>query len=192
MEVLETVLDESTDPIFNILEDGTYRYVNPAFSTPFGRTPGEVIGRRIWDLFTREEAEKRMAVVARAFATAQPVVFDVRVPTADGDTYYITSVKPILDASGCVTSVVCISKNITERKREEEERLAMIRTLQAALDEVRVLSGLLPICSHCRKVRDDKGYWTQIEEYVRTHSKADFTHGICPDCRALWFPETRP
>jgi hypothetical protein len=113
------------------------------------------------------------------------------VPTPGGDTYYITSVKPILDASGRVTSVVCISKNITERKQVEEERVGMIRTLQSALHEVRVLSGLLPICAHCKKVRDDRGYWTQIEEYVRSHSQADFTHGICPDCKSLWFPETR-
>ena len=112
-EVLEAVLGESTDPIFNILEDGTYRYVNQAFSGPFGRTPDQVVGRRIWDLFTPDEAAKRMAVVCRAFASGQPVVFDVRVPTAAGDTFYITSVKPVLDSAGKVLSVVCTSKDIT-------------------------------------------------------------------------------
>jgi PAS domain S-box-containing protein len=189
MEVLEVVLDESTDPIFNILEDGTYRYVNRAFSGPFGREPEEVIGRRIWDLFAPEEAKKRMKVVQQAFATRQAIVFDVRVPTAAGDTFYITSVKPILDPGGRVTSVVCMSKNITERKKVEAEREELIRRLQTALQEIHTLSGLLPICAHCKRIRDGHGHWTQIEQYIRSHSQADFTHGVCPDCSRDFFPE---
>lgn len=187
--VLEAVLDESTDPIFNILEDGTYRFVNKAFCRPLGRTPGEVIGLRIWDLFSPEEAEKRMAVVRQAFATGQTIDFDVRVPTATGNRFYITSVKPLLDAVGAVASVVCISKDITLRKQMELEREDLIRSLQAALEEVRSLSGLLPICSHCKKIRDDDQSWIHIEQYIRDHSEASFTHGICPDCHRTHFPE---
>jgi len=189
LEVLEAVLDESTDPIFNILEDGTYRFVNKAFSRPLGREPGEVIGRRIWDLFPSDEAEKRMAVVRRAFATGQTIVFDVRVPTAAGDRFYITSVKPLVDAEGPVASVVCISKDITQRKHLELEREELIRNLQTALEEVRSLSGLLPICSHCKKIRDAQQAWVHIEQYIREHSDASFTHGICPDCHRSHFPE---
>jgi PAS domain S-box-containing protein len=191
LQVLETVLDESTDPIFCILEDGTYRYVNRAFTAPFAREPEEVIGLRIYDLFSLEEAEKRMTVVRRAFASAETIVFEVRVPMArGGDHFYLTSVKPIQDAGGRVVSVVCISKDITDRKRVELEREQVIRELQTALAQVRTLSGLLPICSSCKNIRDDKGYWIQIEEYVRCHTEADFTHGICPDCRGRLYPET--
>lgn len=190
MQVLETVLDASTDPIFSILEDGTYQYVNEAFSGAFGKRPGEVIGLRIWDLFGRDEAERRMAVVRKVFTTAEAIVFDVRVPTPAGDTFYITSVKPILDPAGRVTTAVCISKDITKRKRQERDREDLIQRLQAALHQVKTLSGLLPICSHCKKIRDDSGYWTQIEQYIREHSKAEFTHGICPECVESHFSET--
>jgi hypothetical protein len=69
------------------------------------------------------------------------------------------------------------------------EREELIRSLQAALQDVRTLSGLLPICAHCKKIRDDDGYWTQIESYIRDHSGIDFTHGICPDCAREWFHE---
>lgn len=55
-------------------------------------------------------------------------------------------------------------------------------TMQEALSKVKVLSGMLPICASCKKIRDDKGYWNQIEAYIRTHSEADFSHGICPEC----------
>ena len=59
----------------------------------------------------------------------------------------------------------------------------MIRDLQKALSEVKKLSGFLPICASCKKIRDDKGYWNQVEVYIRDHSEAQFSHGICPDCK---------
>ena len=68
-------------------------------------------------------------------------------------------------------------------RRETEARLELLnRKLQTALDEVKTLSGLLPICAWCKKIRDDAGYWQQIENYIKAHSDAQFTHSICPDC----------
>jgi K+-sensing histidine kinase KdpD len=69
-------------------------------------------------------------------------------------------------------------------RQAKRERERLVSELQAALREVKTLSGLLPICTHCKKIRDDKGYWSQIELYIRDHSNADFTHGICPECAA--------
>jgi len=75
------------------------------------------------------------------------------------------------------------------RQRAEAEREQVILELQRALAEVKALSGMLPICSSCKKIRDDQGYWNQIETYIASHSEAQFTHGICPDCIGLLFPE---
>ncbi|MCK5165624.1 MAG: PAS domain S-box protein, partial [Desulfobacula sp.] len=75
-----------------------------------------------------------------------------------------------------------IAIDITNRKQSEEEREKLIGELQAALAEIKKLSGLLPICAHCKKIRDDKGYWNNLEEYIQTHSDAEFSHGICPEC----------
>jgi AmiR/NasT family two-component response regulator len=61
--------------------------------------------------------------------------------------------------------------------------------LQDALDQVKQLQGMLPICAHCKKVRDDDGYWHQIESYIRAHSEAVFSHGICPDCFKVLYPD---
>lgn len=63
-----------------------------------------------------------------------------------------------------------------------EERERLIRDLQEALDRVKTFSGFLPICASCKKIRDDKGYWNQIEQYIREHSEAEFTHSYCPEC----------
>jgi transcriptional regulator with GAF, ATPase, and Fis domain len=77
------------------------------------------------------------------------------------------------------------------RKRIEEERESLITELQKALSEVKTLSGLLPICSSCKSIRDDSGYWNQIEAYIRDHSEAEFSHGLCPECMKRLYPEYR-
>lgn len=64
-----------------------------------------------------------------------------------------------------------------------------ITELKEALTRVKVLSGLLPICASCKKIRDDEGYWNQIESYIRDRSDADFSHGICPECKEKLYPE---
>lgn len=76
-----------------------------------------------------------------------------------------------------------------DRDNLEETVKHRTRELQAALDNVKTLSGLVPICSECKKVRDDDGYWSQIEVFIRDHSNADFSHGMCPDCAAKLYPE---
>jgi len=80
-------------------------------------------------------------------------------------------------------------RNITERKRIEEEREKLIHELQDALANIKTLRGLLPICSYCKKIRDDKGYWNRIESYIQDHSGAEFTHGMCPECLKKFYPD---
>jgi diguanylate cyclase (GGDEF)-like protein/PAS domain S-box-containing protein len=115
------LLDESSDPIFTFYPDGQYRYVNKAFADGVGRNLNEIIGKKIWDVFPKNEADKRYAAVKWVFENGITKVIEVRVPRPDGDTYYLTTVKPILDSQNAVASVICISKEITERKRMEQE-----------------------------------------------------------------------
>lgn len=79
-------------------------------------------------------------------------------------------------------------RDVTERSHAARERERLIRELQQTLAEVKTLSGLLPICSGCKKIRDDQGYWTQLEHYFHQRSGAQFTHGLCPDCIRKYFP----
>ena len=80
-------------------------------------------------------------------------------------------------------------RDITERKRAEDALRQEKDKLQGALDKVKTLSGMLPICSACKKIRDDKGYWNQIESYISSHSDVDFSHSICPGCVKKLYPE---
>jgi len=78
---------------------------------------------------------------------------------------------------------------ITERKKGDEQREQLISELTSALGQVKRLSGLLPICSYCKQIRDDQGYWNQIESYIRDRSDAEFSHGICPECAKKLYPD---
>ena len=176
------LLDESMDPTFSFYADGTYRYVNRAFAEGVGKPLNEIIGHKIWDVFDEDEADKRFAIVKRVFVEGKTEEVEVRVPLPSGDTYYLTTVKPIVNDRGVVETVICTSKNITQRKLAEEALKEKHHKLLEALKEIKILSGLLPICASCKKIRDDNGYWNQIESYINQHSEAEFSHSICPDC----------
>jgi PAS domain S-box-containing protein len=93
------------------------------------------------------------------------------------------------DANGQPAKTVFIIRDITERKKAEEEREKLILELRDAMSKIKIMSGMLPICASCKKIRDDKGYWNQIESYIKRHSEAEFSHSICPECAKILYPE---
>jgi YesN/AraC family two-component response regulator len=86
-------------------------------------------------------------------------------------------VKPVAERELEITLSIALY-----RQQIDKEKDRLLTDLQHALAQVKCLSGMLPICCRCKKIRDDRGYWQQIEDYVRQHSEADFTHGFCPEC----------
>ena len=83
---------------------------------------------------------------------------------------------------------VGIVRDISDRKQIEKEKEILISSLKKALDEIKTLKGIVPICAHCKKIRDDKGFWNHLEIYIQEHSEAEFSHGICPDCKKKLYP----
>ena len=106
-----------------------------------------------------------------------------------GDMYLSGSAGRLFDTKGNIVGAIESVRDITVRKHAEQEREELIIELKNALSKVRKLSGLLPICSCCKKVRDDKGYWNQIESFISKHSMAEFSHSICPECFRKLYPE---
>ena len=109
------------------------------------------------------------------------VVMGVRRPDA-AISWINVSAVPIISDSNKFEGVVGVFTDITDKRAAEEQRETLIVELKHAISQVKKLSGLLPICASCKKIRNDKGYWNEIEIYVREHSEADFTHGLCPGC----------
>src|SRR5512139_2855608 len=95
-------------------------------------------------------------------------------------------VEILFSALESCAETIMLERKIQEQAREKDE---LIARLQDALDNIKRLSGLLPICSSCKKIRDDKGYWNQIEKYIAEHSEAEFSHGICPECVKKLYPQ---
>lgn len=83
--------------------------------------------------------------------------------------------------------IIFLAGRMLDKKEKEQEEL--IKNLQDALREIKTLQGIVPICSFCKKIRDDKGFWSQVEFYISQHTEAEFSHGICPDCRKKHYPE---
>ena len=128
--------------------------------------------------------------VQQALDQRRPFVLLYRIRTRGGEEKWVWEKgRGVFDEAGGLLALEGFVTDITDRKRLEQDRERLIEQLQKALTEVRTLSGLLPICSSCKRIRDDQGYWQQIEGYLHDHSNLDFTHGICPECARRLYPD---
>ena len=85
--------------------------------------------------------------------------------------------------------IISVCKDITERNLASQERERFIAQLADSLSKVKLLSGMLPICASCKRIRDDRGEWSQVESYIKERSEASFSHGLCPECVEKLYPE---
>ena len=107
----------------------------------------------------------------------------------DGTVFPVSVISaPIIEEGEVIASVTAF-RDITDLKKIEKEKEMLITGLREALFTIRTLQGILPICASCKRIRDDKGSWTQIESYISKHSEAEFTHSICPECAEKLYPE---
>lgn len=153
---------------------------NPHFRKLTGYGEFELSGKTIYD-FSREGETTMRANVAALLASGKRA-FTERQYVRKGGEALIADVAAVAleDEAGPV--VFAVVHDVTDRKREAESRERLIAELEESAARVRTLSGLLPICASCKKIRDDAGYWTQIESYLHNHADVEFTHGICPTC----------
>lgn len=107
--------------------------------------------------------------------------------------FLVTTAVFFVSATGFFTGLADLAETIEKQKQKIEEHTAKLtranRELEAAMKEIKTLHGLLPICSGCKKIRDDKGYWQHVEHYVQHHTQAEFTHSLCPDCLKELYPD---
>jgi len=179
---------------------GRITFLNEFAQKFFGYAEEEIIGKNlIGTIVPQTESTGRDLTQMRKDLMLHPEKFknneneNIR---RNGERVWISwTNKAILDQHGNVTEILSVGNDITEHKQAEEERKILIqelqqalKELQAALAKVKTLSGLLPICASCKKIRDDSGYWKQIEAYIREHSDATFTHGLCPECVKKLYP----
>lgn len=159
------------------------RFANKAYMQWFGKSPAEMIGKITLPELLGPLYPKNRPFIEGALKGSRQT-FEREIPIPAGEVRYsLANYYPDL-VDGEVAGFFVHVADITAIKKLELQRERLIGELQAALGQVKTLKGLLPICAWCKNVRDDKGYWKQIEEYVAEHSDLSFTHGICQSCLA--------
>ena len=143
---------------------------------------GNHVGEHCYRAYQHRDTVCDDCAVYRSFLDGK-IHKDVRSVMTDKGTRYVEVTSSNLrDAAGNVIAGVEIVRDVTGRQLLEVEREKLIAGLREAFDKIKTLKGLIPVCAWCRKARNDKGYWDDLENYVREHTDADFTHGICPEC----------
>ena len=164
-------------------------WFNNSWLTFTGRTIEQEIGEGWAEGVYTDDLNSCTKIHLDAFAERRMFEMQYRLRRHDGQFRWIVEYGiPFNSTEGEFAGFIGYCFDITERKQAEAEREKLINELQEALAEIKTLSGLIPICSWCKKIRDDKGYWNILESYLSQHSEAQFTHGICPDCLAKLYP----
>jgi PAS domain S-box-containing protein len=171
---------------------GTLLQTNLALQEILGYTPADLSAMRLAAVTHPDDFGDEIELLNGATASRASPAYtaEKRYVRKDGGIVWAKLTATVIrDSTGAVLYGVGMIEDITQRVLAEKEREQLLCEIREALARVKTLSGLLPICSACKKIRDDQGYWTQVERYLMDHTDAQFSHGICPDCMKALYPE---
>ena len=192
MDVLRIVFNALNSTIGGFLitdKEGMITFVNPSFCKMFEYLPEEIMGKNAAELFSTKEIKSFSDVVTILDMSKDDTEEFIVVKRDNSSLIVEVSASNVLSVTGEIIGRMGSFVNITKRKKLEIEREKLIKKLQDAMDKIKILKGIIPICASCKKIRDDEGFWHQVEIYISEHSNADFSHGICPDCAIKLYPE---
>ena len=191
-EKFRLLSENATDVIWTFdLESEKFTYFSPSVQLTRGYTPAEAMQISLKDTLVPESYDRAMVQLKEGLQRETQTGMDpdryrlmeFEEICKNGSTIITEAkVKFTRNSAGKAIGIIGISRDITDRKKAEAEREKLILELENALDQVKRLSGLLPICASCKKIRNDEGYWQDVAVYIHNHSEAEFSHGLCPDC----------
>ena len=167
------------DMFFGLNREGIFLSYVPAKGLEPFVPPEDFLGRNIRDVLLAAVAEAALVHIERASRTGDVQLFEYALDLPGGRYEYEARTVPKREGE-----VLILVRDVTARRTLEQEKDELIRKLSGALEEVKTLSGLLPLCAWCKRVRDDQGYWKQVETFLVEHTDAQVSHGICPECFA--------
>lgn len=191
-DALSIVVDAINSTLSGIIItdlNGAVRFANPSFCSMLDYSHDDIVGMNAADVFSTKEIRTFSDVVAIVDISKDDSQEFV-VESKEGRRFVVeVSASNVTSSSGEIVGRMASFIDITRRKEVEADREKLVSKLQDALNKIKTLKGIIPICAACKKIRDDKGYWNQIESYIKEHSEADFSHGICPECAEKLYPE---
>ena len=174
-----------------VIQNDRYVYVNPKLADIFGYTQSEL--RALPNVVSAVRKDDRGLAAEqmrkRLESDTSSVHYTFRTRHKQGHWLDIEVHGARTELHG-KPAIIGTMLDITAKKRAEEQQQALVTELQEALARVTTLSGLLPICAWCKRVRDDTGYWSQVEKFVADRTDAEFSHGVCPDCEGKLLEKT--
>lgn len=174
------------DGIMLTAPDGRILDANPAACRMFQRTREEIIA--VGRAGLMDTSDPRLPGLLALREETGRACGELNARRKDGTLFPIEVSSVVFEDPAGETRTCMIMRDISRRKTAEHEQDRLIRDLQEALSRIKTLSGLLPICASCKKIRDSGGHWHSLEIYILNHSEADFSHGICPDCQKRLYP----
>jgi PAS domain S-box-containing protein len=188
-EKFRLLVENSHDIIYSLNADGVFTFVSSTWTELLGHPVTQVSGKPFQLFVPPEDIPLCMAFLKSVIETGQRKEgVEYRVKHANGTwRWHTSSAVPFKDESG-VAGYYGIARDITERKKKDNDLKELLSRLQNAIEEIKTLRGIVPICANCKKIRDDKGYWNQVEKYVSDHTEATFSHSICPECAKKLYP----
>jgi len=181
------LFENCMDGIMKTAPDGSILDANPAACAMFQRTREEIIAAGREGLV--DVSDPRLPALIEERRRTGKAHGELKGRRRDGSFFPVEFSSVVFQNPQGETRTCLIIRDISERKAAETERERLIQQLRDAAARVKSLSGLLPICASCKKIRDEKGQWHHLEIYIRNHSRAEFSHGICPDCRRRLYSE---
>ena len=178
-ELDERFFDLSIDMLCMLDYSGYFKRLNRAWEQTLGFTRAELMAKPFIEFVHPEDRDRTLGQNRAVRSGGQAHFFENRYLCKDGSYRWLMwNATPDADRS----IIYAVARDITERKAADEERETLVRSLRDALAEVKTLRAILPICSYCKRIRDDKNYWHSVETYVSQHTNAQFSHSICPAC----------
>jgi PAS domain S-box-containing protein len=189
MEDKFRIIADSTPIAVMLYQDDRWIYANRAAETITGCATKELLSMNFWDIVHPDHkalVQERGRKLQRGEETTNR--YEFKIITKNGTEKWVDMTGASMLIGIQPAGVISVA-DITGQKRAEEERERLILELKEAFSKVKALNGLLPICASCKKIRNDKGYWEQVEVYIRDRSEAEFTHGFCPECAERLYPQ---
>jgi len=198
----EVTLDNMDDGLIELTGAGKITFLNKTAVQLLGLPEERLLSTYFPDIFN--DSQRMLILDILSLREDAITRIGEELPVVLHDNYLLIKFVPFQEGNS--KHFIIMVQNITRRKKmelelkkheEDMEKLVQQRTaaledinkkLKVALCKVKLLSGMLPICASCKKIRDDKGYWNQIEEYIRDHSEAEFTHSMCEECAEKLYP----
>jgi len=166
--------------------NGHFRRLSPSWERTLGFTREELMARPFIEFVHPDDRERTLKQNEAVRAGGQALGFENRYLCKDGSFRWLRwNAAP----DGLWSIIYSVARDVTASKQAEEERERLVGELKRALSEVKALQKILPICSYCRKVRDDENYWDSVENYLSEHTSTLFSHSICPACLETHFDE---